>query len=638
MRGLFKDFAVSAILFATVIQPACAGSPAVTPLQQSFDWQAAWGGIQFSGTNDPVIPAAQFQPKADIKNAVSTYGTDNTPSALSTIATYNVDLNGDGVQDILLDGSAYIQQYGKADSPLCNHNFGCYLTIYTAGQPTNIITAPPTSNYPACPESAAKNKDCLSYCAADVKMCPANFQYTFHTLFDTPVFSWNVISTQDFTNMIAARGMSIYHGVVDENPVFVATMNDNYCVQEEIAANNNQCIKYYQYVPAGTGGAFSDLYISGQVAGITDSNTLYTQKPFSRSLAGLEGMRGTIFGQGTGYKLNAHGGTLDIQFANFVRTNPDGSKSPPAYTTFHIVNNASDNYFIPTNTDVEFSSFLNNCPKDVVITPALLQFTAWSSPGICPKTVVNAGNDVVLVDYPCPASGIVTLNNNCEGDGQACNYNVTCSTDVTTSAERFCQNSTSAYRDCSECVNAKAPVEPIPNGNGVDSSLYEGDYKMACFKQVACPSVVTGIGFAYHCLAGETKVSLPDGTTKNLDKIQAGDTVLGFKKANGSLKPVQVKAVAVTKNERSIKINNLLQLTEDHIVVTAKGEQVVAKSLKIGDKLLMDNGKKMKVKSVEAVADKGTVYNLQLDGAVGFVAGGIRVMSMPHQIAVSSSK
>jgi hypothetical protein len=436
-------------------------------------------------------------------------------------------------------------------------------------------------------------------------------------VYDGQVLGWNFISAADFTSLVAAsparaaiyiHGSSIY--TINSNPVLVVTLNDSKCYQEEINANGNQCVKYYQFVPASPRGAFVDLYVPQPSAG-SENDTRFTYAPFDRNhyFSGRGMVMGTGATSGYGHKLSA-GGTLDEQIASFVRTDTTGTTSSPAFAAFHIENHSTSNYFVPANTDAEFSSFLNHPPAGVTIAPAELQFTPWTGGGTCPTGTPCSAYADGTWNASVGWAGANTIGYWREVWGMTAVY--ICSTAATVAQERYCQNSTSAYRNCSECINAKV-----------------ADYQNACYQSTPCPPVITGVAYAMDCLAGGVRVSLPDGKTEELNHLKTGAMVLGFNAPNGELKPVKVKAIGLTENKRTIKINGVLALTEDHVVVTGKGDPKVAANLKVGDRLMLGDGKSLKVKSIKAVPDKGAVYNLELENGIGFVAGGVRVLSMP---------
>lgn len=642
----FKIVCLSLLFIGFVIDPSF-GDNLAQGVQQPLDWQSVWGGINFSGGADPGIPSSQLQAKADIKAAVTACGT--ATSQVGLIRTYTVDFTGDGLPGIITDASDYFTQYMTPNCALqiCNAD-GCYLSLYVTGQPSNLISAS-GSNPPACPASAAANTSCVASCPAEQSNCPALFQYPMRGVYDQRVQAWSFMSAASFQAWAASSYVTY-----NSNPVLVAKLSNQYCYNDELTLNNNQCIKYYQYAGDANTGSFRDLY-NYQASDSPAYNTRFTYDfsnfmldPFDLNayISAMRLARGTVIGSGFGLRLN-QGGTLDIQFANFARTNPDGTVSAPSFTAFHIVNNSTNDLFVPTNTDQEFSSFLNAASGlNVTVGPEKLRFTDW------------------VGDTQCPA--VVTAPE-------------------TVAAQRFCISSTSDYRPCSDCMAAATAV----NGAG-----WPGDWQLGCSVSQQCAAnacvlngpyvqsvggdasqvgaattlnqCLAGQGFwttttwggpdwgalnvnnpaqngwtwqswctvtfselcagEVDCIADDVTIRMAGASERPVAELKPGDMVLGFRNPAEPLKPYRVKLVAVTPKQNLLEINGELRVSPDHLVVTGEGLIVRASQLKVGDGLLRGDGGVMTVKSISSVAAPRTVYNLKLEDDAGFVAGGVRVM------------
>ncbi len=607
-----------------------------------FDWETQWGKINFAGTTDPGIPSDQYQPKGDIKRVISSSGTQTTD--LSSLRVYGIDLNTDGKEDIVIDGNGYFPQYFNASTApvtICTATDGCYMTIYMTGENTALISEPP-ANSPACPATAALNTTCQSNCAATAQNCPALFRYNTRTVFNEQVFSWSFMQAVEFQTWATGKP----YGLANTNPVFVAKRNPNKCYNDEMSYNNNECVKYYQFVGSYASGSLVDLY-NYQDTTNGNFNSRFTYHSFD--LATSHGGRGMALGNGFGHELSA-GSSVDLQLTNFNLIDVNGVQTPgdltefavlahPGFASFHIENHSSNSYFVPMNTDREFCSFLNSHQTGVTVTHETLQFTAWTGELTCPTNLTAP---------------------------------------ETIAAQRFCQSSTSDYRPCQACIDAKVPgweqgckvsqscpantcvfneaaADPYIGGyvrqyNGInvseaDCSIYTSPSTVTSGSPPDAPLWVAfynlgeigaygGCGGTFQhlcqggnfCFAADTEIALPDGTTKHIDQIKAGDMVLGFKKTKDTLKPYKVKTVTVTPEQNLLDINGQLQLTPNHEVVNAKGAKIRASSLKVGDVLLRGDGSKLKIETVKTVPAKSTVYNLKLeDSGAGFVAGGVRV-------------
>ena len=132
------------------------------------------------------------------------------------------------------------------------------------------------------------------------------------------------------------------------------------------------------------------------------------------------------------------------------------------------------------------------------------------------------------------------------------------------------------------------------------------------------------------CLAPDTKILMADGTEKAVFTVKVGDVVKAFdaKHTKGDLITAKVKTLMTTENQKTIALNDL-KITALHKVVLESGRAVAAKDIKIGDKVLQADGKVITITKIEKDSTPITVYNLGLDGADGYIAGGLRVLEYP---------
>lgn len=673
MRGITIVFLAILFMANAISAQAHTAPPATSGLQQPFDWQTAWGAIDFSGHgHDQLIPSSQLQPKEDIRNIAANFGTQTTD--LTSLKAYTLDVNADGKTDFVLDGNGFFPQYQDPNAPnkICTAVDGCYLSIYIKAEDTNLITAP-AHGQPSCPATPELNISCNQSCAATVDNCPANFRYNTHTAFDEQVISWNFITAETFRDWARGKSYTMYN----ERPVFAAVRNNTNCYNAELASNNNQCIKYYQYFGDENSGRFVDLYsYSGNVNANGDYNPRWTYNSFNiRDTASGQSYNydetkrltppqpGDNLNYGTGYGLRlAKGGSIDLQFAKFEFTTTiptetfgfngqRGYPNKPDFAAFHIENHSANDYFVPVNTNAEFRAFVDSHQREVTVGPEQLQFTAWTGELACPLKVTAP---------------------------------------TTIAAQRFCQSSTSDYRPCQACIDAKVPgyeqgctivqscevntcyVSQMP-GNPSDGRYIGSSVSMdECLQQIqpylgqnltgavgSYPDNYWLLELASHnitwregrqatpeqcaylfnficanghlCVAADTMVALPDGTEKRIDQIKAGDMVLGFGNPRGALKPYKVAKLAITPNEPMISINGQLKLTPNHMVVTGKGHMLEASKLKVGNTIMLGDRTKLTVKSIEPVETSATVYNLEFKvPGVGFIANGVRVAGYRH--------
>jgi hypothetical protein len=214
-----------------------------------------------------------------------------------------------------------------------------------------------------------------------------------------------------------------------------------------------------------------------------------------------------------------------------------------------------------------------------------------------------------------------------------------CNQVTTISAQRYCQRVTGLLGNCSDCSSVTDPDPMLDPGAGGVISSYKITkaangtdvcyFQAYCHSTSSCPGLATG-GHVF-CLSPDTKIMMADGSEKTIDSVKAGDVVMSFdaKHARGILKTAKVKATTTTENQKLVQINDL-KITPLHKVVLSNGRAVMAKDVKVGDKILKGSGLLMTVKTVKTDLDPITVYNLSLEGdADGYVADGLRVLQYP---------
>jgi hypothetical protein len=246
-------------------------------------------------------------------------------------------------------------------------------------------------------------------------------------------------------------------------------------------------------------------------------------------------------------------------------------------------NNSTKDIFIPAETDVEYQSFITAARtgkiQDVVMKDCERKFTPWVGVTSCAGVQV-ACNEVVKI-----------------------------------AAERTCIRSTSSQGACSECA-------------GKDTQVIDG-FKDSCSffaecRGEACPEAHT------FCVTADTKLLMADGSEKEIGAVKVGDMVKAFdsKHPLKPLKDAKVKAVMITADKQVISLNDL-KITSIHKVILDGGKVVEAKDVKIGDKIIGADGKVVEVKKITENTTPVTVYNIDVDGADGYIAGGVRVLDYP---------
>tara|TARA_Y100000593_G_C4318650_1_gene342389 strand:- start:524 stop:1921 length:1398 start_codon:yes stop_codon:yes gene_type:complete len=152
------------------------------------------------------------------------------------------------------------------------------------------------------------------------------------------------------------------------------------------------------------------------------------------------------------------------------------------------------------------------------------------------------------------------------------------------------------------------------------------------------------IGYGIGCFKKGTKITMADGTEKNIEDIKVGDIVKSYDEDTGKLSTAKVSAL--TDNKKVSKyylINNTLAVTDEHPFyinyreqnekgeVRSHGEWVKVKDLKEGTNLTTTYGggesliSTSYIQSIEEKNDVIEVFNFEVEGTHTYFADGILV-------------
>ena len=117
------------------------------------------------------------------------------------------------------------------------------------------------------------------------------------------------------------------------------------------------------------------------------------------------------------------------------------------------------------------------------------------------------------------------------------------------------------------------------------------------------------------CFLGGTKISMADGSYKNIEDIKINDEVRSFDTRKNEVVNSQVyKLFEHPDTCGHMIINNNLKLTDNHPMwVPALSQWVDAGDLTIGTKLLHTDGSEILVETIEESDDVTTVYNFEVE-------------------------
>lgn len=352
--------------------------------------------------------------------------------------------------------------------------------------------------------------------------------------------------------------------------------------------------------------------------------------------------------RGTGIKLGA-GTASVIRFPDPIVI---GGKSTScvvaAYIPTSLPKDAEEvpNGFIPTNSKKEFQAFVNalsgpNPPvQGLKVRRCDATYMSNSDPlaGPNPRKSQKKGPDGTVLAETKHWIGRTSCTE--------LETMPSCNETRLISAQRYCQLENGSLDQCGSCAtdhakdldqdkswdwtNASVQGEILVNPTREATQCY---FSAACFNRSSdgCPTAHPSGGHVF-CFAGEVKITMADGTEKEIKKIKAGEKVKTFnakQTRNAVLSDGKVKATAVTKKQRILGINDL-KITPLHKIVLASGRAVMAKDIKVGDVILKADGSTEAVHTIDTTLKPITVYNLVLqDGNDGYIANGTRVMSYP---------
>jgi len=131
---------------------------------------------------------------------------------------------------------------------------------------------------------------------------------------------------------------------------------------------------------------------------------------------------------------------------------------------------------------------------------------------------------------------------------------------------------------------------------------------------------VGGIG-GYHdyqeeCFLAGTPILMQDGSHKNIEAVQIGDTVTAYNEINNQKISGTVAKTFIHQVDHYLLINNNLKVTSNHPLYV-NGKWLAAGNAKIGDILMDEKGKTVKINSIIKIYDNVTVYNLEVNPKTG---------------------
>ena len=127
------------------------------------------------------------------------------------------------------------------------------------------------------------------------------------------------------------------------------------------------------------------------------------------------------------------------------------------------------------------------------------------------------------------------------------------------------------------------------------------------------------------CFVAGTLVWMGDGTTKPIEQVRVGDTVLSKNEQTGEVAAKKVLHTSVRQNiwTRKLSFDNgaILETTDEHPLYVEGRGFVKAKEVGIGSSIVTRAGPSAKVVGVEADVRRATVYNFTVDEFHNYFVG-----------------
>jgi hypothetical protein len=187
----------------------------------------------------------------------------------------------------------------------------------------------------------------------------------------------------------------------------------------------------------------------------------------------------------------------------------------------------------------------------------------------------------------------------------------------------------------------KKPLQTSLNLNLVDEAFYKLSYEVAdplgdIYHSVGGGSVYsytthkyispsTGSAEGGGCFLDGTKITMADGSVKNIEDIKKGDHILTFKdEYSNQLVPGVVAETYHHKVAEYLVINDRLFVTPEHRIFVNHTWVPIGEA-KVGDMLMDDTGKMIKIETIEKHHELVRVHNFQVEKYHTYIADGIYV-------------
>lgn len=145
------------------------------------------------------------------------------------------------------------------------------------------------------------------------------------------------------------------------------------------------------------------------------------------------------------------------------------------------------------------------------------------------------------------------------------------------------------------------------------------------------PDVCTDGVCTYVCFLSGTKISMADGSLKNIEEVKIGDMVRSYDFVSKKIVPAEVSDLIYHEAEKVdsyLIINNFLKVTPNHEILINGYWQEIGDA-QIGSVLQSESGKPVFINSIEKIEDHVPTYNIEVKDYHNYYADHILVHNIP---------
>lgn len=128
------------------------------------------------------------------------------------------------------------------------------------------------------------------------------------------------------------------------------------------------------------------------------------------------------------------------------------------------------------------------------------------------------------------------------------------------------------------------------------------------------------------CFAEGTKISMADGSYKNIEEIVVGDLVYSYDLSQKKLVSNEITQTFVHSTQGYYLINNSLKVTGNHKIYSeSENDWIRADALERGDTLMGKNNKTIKVDDIKFINESLKVFNFEVGSPHNYFADDVLV-------------